>query len=1195
MKYLKHCLCSLVTCLPVICVAQALNFSDYHDHVKSFQTPTAASLGNYGNIPVDLYTGTPNISVPLTTVTSSSISVPISLSYDATGVKINQIPGWAGLNWNLVCGGQITRKVNYIQDEFNNHNPNVHSDQGYYFTGIDLNTTQWNTTSFMKGKLNAYQAMFYSNWVGLQMDGEPDEFQFQFGDYSGSFYRSEQGEWKVKSKQNLVLDISSEIVSDGTYKLYSYESQSSYEYVASLFTKFTITTPDGYKYIFGGNQNAIEFSRGPISGKQGLENFPNPYVEDRKNYITANSWYLTQIISPLDDTVKFTYKRGQPVFQKYRSFVPGFSDGPNVFSSPIQYMRANVTNPSYLQSVETPSTRVDFTTSTAVEMPLTEDIIPGNPPISTSTFKGYYTLNWTDLAIHFGIPNSSTFPHYNQQLDSIKIFDKSSGSYVMGFKLWQSASPNTRRTLDSVGIFGIATNTGLNKYKFSYDNVSGLPSSYETLARDHYGLNNGAVDVPLGSSMLPDRTPSSNATKGLISKIIYPTGGETDFIFEPGAYASSVKFDPNNSANPVQLISDNGNASVRIRKITSIAGFNAPPVTKEYFYTKNYASGGTTSSGILAMKLPYYANQGYVDQVTYHVDWGSSGTMPPNSECNGTYTEFNNADDNSEWLGMVHGGIVTYSEVTEKLSDGSYKVFKYTNSDNPDYRDQIQDNFAAADASWLDADIMEVTSNNNFRISSKDMDRGNILSETDYNPSGEKVKDDVYKYVNDPLRTNQYIPAFAHKEFFTPKNCGNFVPGSVPRGWAYRVYYYKNPVASVTENLYANGEKYTTVTKYAYDQYYNVTEKSTKTSDKRIIRESTRYSSNPAYQGTASSADAIGVNRLFTVYGIKNYPVEQTTTIAPDPDYGAATPAQTLVNQGTVYTYNQQRPVVSKVYKLELTEPFQAYLGSGGIYTSNYDTSRLSGGNFIYDTRYKLQQVIAPYSFNNRAKAARIQDANKAEAYTWDYQGSFITSVTQNGIAKDAAYTSFEGSYRAYGANDDNKGNWDYDPTQLAAGISFTGKKALILSSGPPVSTGIVSKTALPSGVQYELTFWARTNVPVVMNGTALEPSRAPVKTINGWKLFVYPLLGTGQKVSVVSASTSQPGTLITYLDEVRLHRIGTYMKSYTYDWVTGNITSVDDEKNKVVFYQYDALGRLIQVKDEDGNIVKQNGYALPQ
>src|SRR6186713_262385 len=56
-------------------------------HISVPPAPNAASLGKFGDIPVGYYTGTPNISVPIYDLKSSRLSLPISLSYHASGVK----------------------------------------------------------------------------------------------------------------------------------------------------------------------------------------------------------------------------------------------------------------------------------------------------------------------------------------------------------------------------------------------------------------------------------------------------------------------------------------------------------------------------------------------------------------------------------------------------------------------------------------------------------------------------------------------------------------------------------------------------------------------------------------------------------------------------------------------------------------------------------------------------------------------------------------------------------------------------------------------------------------------------------------------------------------------------------------------------------------------------------------------------
>ena len=84
-------------------------------------SPTAYALGNYGNVPIGLFTGSPNFSVPLLSFKTGNIDLPIALSYSSNGVKVDEISTNVGLGWNLNFGGVITRMVRDGADESSTH------------------------------------------------------------------------------------------------------------------------------------------------------------------------------------------------------------------------------------------------------------------------------------------------------------------------------------------------------------------------------------------------------------------------------------------------------------------------------------------------------------------------------------------------------------------------------------------------------------------------------------------------------------------------------------------------------------------------------------------------------------------------------------------------------------------------------------------------------------------------------------------------------------------------------------------------------------------------------------------------------------------------------------------------------------------------------------------------------------------
>lgn len=203
--------------------------------------PNAASLGKYGDIPVSYYTGVPNISIPIHTLEEGNLTLPISLSYHSSGVKVGEMSSWVGLGWSLQAGGMITRTTQGLRDE---------TPAGYYNKGDELvNPTNYASTS-------AYSV---GEVIRGSVDSEPDIFHFNFAGYSGKFAFDGDKTPYFIPKQNLKLEVLENDPFDG----------------------FVIITPDGTRYIFGEHNN--------ISLRETTE--VNGYGAN------VSSWYLVKIES----------------------------------------------------------------------------------------------------------------------------------------------------------------------------------------------------------------------------------------------------------------------------------------------------------------------------------------------------------------------------------------------------------------------------------------------------------------------------------------------------------------------------------------------------------------------------------------------------------------------------------------------------------------------------------------------------------------------------------------------------------------------------------------------------------------------------------------------------------------------------------------------------------------------------------
>jgi hypothetical protein len=131
--------------------------------------PNAASLGKYADVPVSYHTGLPDVSVPVFTLAEGAISAPISLSYHASGIKVQETASWA-----LNAGGMITRTVQGAPDE-RGSSGNFGQTSGWYADKATGRTAYNGCTT-------------PSDIASGQYDTEPDIFTFNFGGYSGKFF-----------------------------------------------------------------------------------------------------------------------------------------------------------------------------------------------------------------------------------------------------------------------------------------------------------------------------------------------------------------------------------------------------------------------------------------------------------------------------------------------------------------------------------------------------------------------------------------------------------------------------------------------------------------------------------------------------------------------------------------------------------------------------------------------------------------------------------------------------------------------------------------------------------------------------------------------------------------------------------------------------------------------------------------------
>jgi hypothetical protein len=188
----------------------------------------------------------------------------------------------------------------------------------------------------------------------------------------------------------------------------------------------------------------------------------------------------------------------------------------------------------------------------------------------------------------------------------------------------------------------------------------------------------------------------------------------------------------------------------------------------------------------------------------------------------------------------------------------------------------------------------------------------------------------------------------------------------------------------------------------------------------------------------------------------------------------------------------------------------------------------------------------------------------KMSTYLWDYNGELPVATVANVDSADVAYTSFEA---------DGTGNWVVGSAIRDTTQGITGTRSYLLSNGT------ISKGGLTSTKTYVVSYWTKNTAPLTITGTITGYPKKGA-TLNGWTYYEHQVTG---QTSVTLSGTGN-------IDEVRLYPNDAQMKTFTYDPLVG-ITSEADAKDQVSYYEYDTFQRLINIKDQYGNIIKHFSY----
>lgn len=955
--------------------------------LENYPSPNAANLGIYGQIPISHFTGQPNISIPIYEIKEGIISLHISLSYHLSSVKPNVHHSWVGLGWNLSAGGCITRSVRGRYDE----KQGLGHSAGFYNHYKKLDVANWNDIHYLNNEAQNLQAT-PQNACELMAD----EFSFNFCGYSGNFYLNEKGGWTVISDDAIKVEFDPNVGFTTFDKLIAERQNCGEEikidrtnYVAvssntRFFNEFTLITPDGIRYTFGG-KFATEYSISYFS-------------RDLADFIPT-SWFLSKITSPEGRTITFEYEPGHPICEVKPSFHDSFVHNPPKFvgvNPTMNYspgctvkkaMSGHLIFPVYLKKIESSLYSIHFKSrETGTGRPSRYMLLWENGESRQDyKFNGFtYNTGAGDPTQFYGQSNYF-IKNYEQLkwriLDEVNIrtsgssrFFKFSYSYnPQRFKLTKlTEGDDGDYTVIDPGNIGEPFSSDKRCYQFEYNNTELLPD-YGTRMEDHWGYYNRGKfqnrEDPITINFQPKATDpyttdycKSREVDGTsdyrylkaetLRSIKYPTGGYTQFEYEPHDHSKVV------SATYNSLESYSRKAGgLRIANITSYDSDGVFAFTKKYYYTKDVdklSSFPIESSGILAYKPSY--TQSYLFEIS------ASGGIHKCELVISTGGGVRPQSINSQEPHVTYSSVIE-EEISVSGASNGYTKYLYTNYDM-DINGNKHYDVKAKSASIVENPYSSHVSNNG-------KERGKLILCEILNSNKKRIKSTKYKYqriANNVLRTVFYEPITA---FFYPG-------GNIERFliYAYEANTFSYLPTEEIETVYdsSNGEALTENSiEYSYNQNKLLKDK-TITVKKRDYTErhttETRYSSDIT-KGTYSQM--INKNML-------NYPVEIINKI------------DNKVIGASLVTYHNLFP--ESIYKLNISSPLTSYTYYDGE-TKSYYYNRPEISILRYDSYKNISET---------------EDKNGLRTtYLWGYKGNYPVAEIKN-VPLDKVSRSLIGS-----------------------------------------------------------------------------------------------------------------------------------------------------------------------------------------
>ncbi len=517
------------------------------------QSPGVSSLMKFEEVPVSLYTGIPDVSVPIGdfSTNSSKLNFNISLNYHPLSAKVDDIASEYGLGWSLFAGGMISRTIRDLPDE----SDQVTGKYGIYFNSLDAFTNNYNIVKnyLQNGSgpndQKAFRQIFESVLFN-RFDNSYDLYQYNFMGYTGRFFiKRDETTGALKliklDKNNFKID-------------FTFDSK-------NAPIKFEITDDKGLKYIF----NVVEQSS--RSYLVNSTNTSNVNTNDNLEYQDLNTgFYLSEVYEDSKLLVKFNYTNG--IEQSVSTFIAKRRGPLYPFDVSLQYSDCynDITN-TFPAEYET-STSLNHTYSRFLDNIEVKD---------RAKIYFEYTGNRQD--------SNLTMPNNNKKLSKITIKDFFSNTLNKQYNF--DYAYDSKMILKKISILDRNAQEN-NFYTFSYGgNSKQLLYAPEDVRSDLWGHYRCVQQTPILDLLAPQTMFESSPgciEKDVLTKMKLPTGGEIRYNYELNRFnykPSSITQSQDPTANPIEPITDFSSNLGNWETMSSYVTINNFGQSPAYFFT----------------------------------------------------------------------------------------------------------------------------------------------------------------------------------------------------------------------------------------------------------------------------------------------------------------------------------------------------------------------------------------------------------------------------------------------------------------------------------------------------------------------------------------------------------------------------------------------------------------------------------